>query len=162
MVPVRPSRRTVLAVPPTCSVAPGLAMPFFGYNRPDATKLAKIHDLKTGEVMHRMGDVGYLDDRGRLWFCGRKSHRVVTRGVTLYTIPCEAVFNTHPKVLRSALVGVHRNGASDSQVPHLTTFLGFLGLTDVTFVYSEGHGLGPEAVAKAKAQADAEVEAALS
>jgi FMN-dependent NADH-azoreductase len=58
--------------------------------------------------------------------------------------------------------GVHRNGASDSQVPHLTTFLGFLGLTDVTFVYSEGHGLGPEAVAKAKAQADAEIEAALA
>ena len=58
--------------------------------------------------------------------------------------------------------GVHRDGASDSQVPHLTTFLGFLGLTDVTFVYSEGHGMGPEAVAKAKAQADADVEAALA
>ena len=58
--------------------------------------------------------------------------------------------------------GVHRNGASDSQVPYLTTFLGFLGLTDVSFVYSEGHGLGPEAVAKAKAQADADIEAALA
>jgi FMN-dependent NADH-azoreductase len=58
--------------------------------------------------------------------------------------------------------GIHRNGASDSQVPHLTTFLGFLGLTDVTYVYSEGHGLGPEAVAKAQAQADADVEAALA
>ena len=58
--------------------------------------------------------------------------------------------------------GVHRNGASDSQVPYLITFLGFLGLTDVSFVYSEGHGLGPEAVAKAKAQADADIEAALA
>ncbi|MFC0131790.1 FMN-dependent NADH-azoreductase [Massilia eurypsychrophila] len=58
--------------------------------------------------------------------------------------------------------GIHRNGASDSQVPHLTTFLGFLGLTDVTFVYSEGLGLGPEAVAKAQAQADADIEAALA
>ena len=58
--------------------------------------------------------------------------------------------------------GVHRNGASDSQVPYLTTFLGFLGLTDISFVYSEGHGLGPEAVAKAKAQADADIEAALA
>ena len=27
---------------------------------------------------HRMGDLGYLDEQGRLWFCGRKSHRVVT------------------------------------------------------------------------------------
>ena len=58
--------------------------------------------------------------------------------------------------------GVHKNGASDSQVPHLKTFLGFLGLTDVTFVYSEGHGLGPEAVAKAKAEADAQVNEAVA
>jgi acyl-coenzyme A synthetase/AMP-(fatty) acid ligase len=53
-----------------------------------------------------MGDLGYLDDRGRLWFCGRKSQRVVTPHGTLYTIPCEGVFNTHPHVLRSALVSV--------------------------------------------------------
>ncbi len=58
--------------------------------------------------------------------------------------------------------GIHRGGASDSQVPHVQTFLGFLGLTDVTFVYSEGHGMGPEAVAKARAQADADIEAALA
>lgn len=58
--------------------------------------------------------------------------------------------------------GMHRDGATDSQVPHLKIVLGFLGMTDVTFVYSEGHGLGPEAVAAAKAQADAEIEAALA
>ena len=58
--------------------------------------------------------------------------------------------------------GFHRGGANDSQVPHLSTFLGFLGLTDVTFVYSEGHGMGPEAIAKAQAQADADIEAALA
>ena len=40
-----------------------------------------------------------------MWFCGRKSHRVVTGDETYYTIPCEGVFNTHPKVYRSALVG---------------------------------------------------------
>ena len=53
-----------------------------------------------------MGDVGYLDDRGRLWFCGRKAHRVTTPAGTLYTIPVEAVFNTHPAVYRTALVGI--------------------------------------------------------
>jgi acyl-coenzyme A synthetase/AMP-(fatty) acid ligase len=58
-----------------------------------------------------MGDVGYLDDRGRLWFCGRKAHRVTTADGTLYTIPCEAVFNTHPAVYRTALVGVGPVGA---------------------------------------------------
>ena len=55
--------------------------------------------------------------------------------------------------------GVHRDGATDTQVPHLRTMLGFLGITDVSFVYSEGHGMGPEAVAKAQAESNAEVEA---
>ncbi len=59
-----------------------------------------------------MGDVGYLDDRGRIWFCGRKSHRVVLPDETLFTIPCEAIFNTHPDVFRSALVGVNRDGGT--------------------------------------------------
>ena len=61
---------------------------------------------------HRMGDLGYRDDRGRIWFCGRKSHRVVTATGTLFTIPCEAVFNTHPAVFRTALVGVGQRGAA--------------------------------------------------
>src|SRR5262249_31795156 len=34
-------------------------------------------------------------------------HRVVTKSTTLFTIPCEAVFNTHPAVFRTALVGVN-------------------------------------------------------
>jgi olefin beta-lactone synthetase len=81
------------------------------FNRPEATELAKIRDLQTGQWWHRMGDVGYLDSEGRLWFCGRKSQRVVTARGTLFTIPCEAVFNTHPYVHRSALVGVAADGA---------------------------------------------------
>lgn len=82
------------------------------YNRPNATKLAKIRDPKTGEVLHRMGDVGYLDDRGRLWFCGRKSHRVVTPHGTLFTDTVEPIFNTVAGVRRTALVGVTRNGVT--------------------------------------------------
>jgi acyl-coenzyme A synthetase/AMP-(fatty) acid ligase len=53
-----------------------------------------------------MGDLGWMDDQGRIWFCGRKSHRVITAAGTLFTIPCEAIFNTHPAVFRSALVGI--------------------------------------------------------
>ena len=79
------------------------------FNRPQATELAKILDPATGTIWHRMGDVGYLDSLGRLWFCGRKSQRVVTLRGTLFTIPCEAVYNIHPFVYRSALVGVPMN-----------------------------------------------------
>ena len=75
------------------------------FNREAATELAKISVPGSAEFYHRMGDLGYIDDEGRLWFCGRKSHRVVTRNETHYTIPCEGVFNAHPKVYRSALVG---------------------------------------------------------
>ena len=58
--------------------------------------------------------------------------------------------------------GFHKEGGNDTQTQHLKTFLGFLGMTDVTFVYSEGLGMGPEAVAIAQAKADAEIEAELA
>ena len=75
---------------------------YFGL--PEATARAKIKE--GDDIWHRMGDAGYLDDRGRVWFCGRKSHRVSTAAGVLFTIPCEAVFNQHPDVSRSALVGI--------------------------------------------------------
>ena len=74
------------------------------FRRPKETALAKIPD---GErFWHRMGDVGYLDERGRLWFCGRKAHVVETEQGPMYSVRCEAIFNAHPHVHRSALVGV--------------------------------------------------------
>ena len=64
-----------------------------------------LHKVQDGErVWHRMGDVGYLDSRDRFWFCGRKAHRVTFENRTLFTVPCEAVFNAHPAIYRSALV----------------------------------------------------------
>lgn len=58
--------------------------------------------------------------------------------------------------------GFHKDGGNDVQAQHMKTFLGFIGLTDVTFIYSEGLGMGPEAVAKAQARADADVNAVLA
>ncbi len=82
------------------------------FERPDADALAKIKD---GDgIWHRMGDLGWRDSKDRIWFCGRKSHRVITDSGPLYTIPVEAVFNTHPAVHRSALVGI---GDPPSQKP---------------------------------------------
>jgi len=85
------------------------------FNRPDADRLAKIAD-PGGGFFHRMGDLGGMDDQGRVWFCGRKAHRVLTPEETLFTIPCEAVFNTHPDVFRTALVGI---GIPGEQLPVL-------------------------------------------
>ncbi len=65
---------------------------------------------------HRMGDVGYFDEAERFWYCGRKSHRVETKNGPLFTECVEAVFNTHPAVRRSALVGI---GKKANQTPVL-------------------------------------------
>jgi acyl-coenzyme A synthetase/AMP-(fatty) acid ligase len=80
------------------------------YNLPDRTRLAKINDPRDGNIWHRMGDVGYLDEKGRLWMCGRKVHRVETAEGTFFSLPCEAIFNNHPQVDRSALVGIKIKG----------------------------------------------------
>jgi acyl-CoA synthetase (AMP-forming)/AMP-acid ligase II len=76
---------------------------------------AEHHDragkIRDGDrVRHRMGDLGWLDESGRLWFCGRTKHRVETPDGPMYPVPCEAVFNTHEAVARSALVGVELDG----------------------------------------------------
>lgn len=88
------------------------------FNRDGMTRLAKIRERTAqGErIVHRMGDVGYLDEQGRLWFCGRKGHRVETASGPLYTEQVEPVFNTHAKVRRTALVGT---GAQGQQRPLL-------------------------------------------
>ncbi len=78
------------------------------YARPEQTALAKIRD--GNQTVHRMGDVGFFDSLGRLWMCGRKSHRVVTSERTHFTVPIEEILNQHPQVRRTALVGVGERG----------------------------------------------------
>jgi acyl-CoA synthetase (AMP-forming)/AMP-acid ligase II len=73
------------------------------FNREQATALAKIR--QGDHFWHRMGDLGYFDAEGHLWFCGRKTHRVQLADKVLYSVQCESVFNQHPKVHRTALVG---------------------------------------------------------
>jgi olefin beta-lactone synthetase len=88
---------------------PVVTAEYFG--RPQATALAKMRDGR-GRLWHRMGDVGYFDEQGRLWYCGRKSHRVVTPAGTLFTEQVEPVFNSVPGVFRTALVGVEYKGVT--------------------------------------------------
>lgn len=85
-------------------------------NNEKETKLSKIADKEHNRFWHRMGDTGYLDDEGRLWFCGRRAHRVITEIGTLFSIPVEAIINEHPEVYRTALVGF---GSSNKQTPVL-------------------------------------------
>ena len=87
------------------------------FNQPEATRLAKIPDVasptspgdgqrRRGTFWHRIGDVGRIDEDGLLWFCGRKAHVVEADGVRMFSVCCEAIFNEHPRIYRTALVGI--------------------------------------------------------
>lgn len=76
---------------------------------PEKTALAKIYD-KNDEFWHRMGDMGYIDNENRLWFLGRVAHKVITSKGLMTPISVEAIFNRHPDVKRSALVGIGKKG----------------------------------------------------
>jgi FMN-dependent NADH-azoreductase len=58
--------------------------------------------------------------------------------------------------------GLYRNTPADTQVPYLKTFLGFIGLTDVQFIYAEGLAMGAEAEQKAIASARSQIEEAFA
>lgn len=75
------------------------------YDRlPSADAGSKIADGESH--WHRMGDMGWIDQDGRIWFCGRKVERVLSSSGPMYTDCCEAIFNAHPDVFRSALIDI--------------------------------------------------------
>jgi acyl-CoA synthetase (AMP-forming)/AMP-acid ligase II len=104
------------------------------FNMPEQTRAAKIYEAAGSDphassqssiVWHRMGDMGYLDEKGRLWFCGRKAHRVLAKnGKVHYSVCAEAIFEeaiaralpAQSPPPRAALVGVGRPG---EQTPYL-------------------------------------------
>ncbi|KAE9540114.1 FMN-dependent NADH-azoreductase [Ursidibacter maritimus] len=54
--------------------------------------------------------------------------------------------------------GLHKDKSTDLVKVYVQTFLGFIGITDVEFVYAEALGFGPEAVEKAQQSAKAELD----
>jgi acyl-CoA synthetase (AMP-forming)/AMP-acid ligase II len=103
---------------------------------PEATALAKISTKGAGPfaTWHRMGDCGYFDAQGLLWFCGRKAERVETPEGTLYTEPCERVFRRHPRAARCALIGLGRRG---KQQPAIVVETGIRNSTEARALAEE-------------------------
>ena len=108
-------------------------------DRPAATAAAKLD--WGGRTAHRMGDLASEDEQGRLWFAGRKAHVVHTAVGPMHSVPCEEVFNLHPAVRRTALVGVGPSGRAEPVLcvqlegaiapsPELTAQLLALGAAD--------------------------------
>ncbi|KDN29850.1 FMN-dependent NADH-azoreductase [Vibrio fortis] len=53
--------------------------------------------------------------------------------------------------------GVHKDAATDSVTPYLRTVLGFVGITDVEFVYAEALNMGEDAAAKGISEAQSKL-----
>jgi acyl-CoA synthetase (AMP-forming)/AMP-acid ligase II len=87
-----------------------------GYFRKDAeTRSAKIFETHSDglrTLWHRMGDAGYFDEKGRLWFCGRLKHIVKHNDCDYYPVCVEGIFNAEPDIWRTALVGFRTNSGS--------------------------------------------------
>jgi acyl-CoA synthetase (AMP-forming)/AMP-acid ligase II len=85
----------------------------------DATAAAKIA-AEDGSCWHRMGDTGFFDREGRLWFTGRKVESVEMAEGVLFTEPVEQVFRVDEAVARCALIGL---GERPRQTPALAVQL---------------------------------------
>ena len=70
----------------------------------------------------------------------------------------EGLLKGKKAVVLAAFGGFHQNQPTDLVTSYMKAILGFVGITDVQFVYMEGIGFGPEAVEKAQAQAKAEID----
>jgi len=81
------------------------------HQMPVQTSRAKIRD-ENGQMWHRMGDVGFVDREGYIWFLGRKDHVVKIKGERLYPA-FESIFNEHPLIKKTALIAVQR----ESHIP---------------------------------------------
>lgn len=71
----------------------------------------------------------------------------------------EGLVGDKPVVVFAARGGRYQGTELDTQTPLLRTFLGFLGMTDVRFVYAEGLASGEEAAGRALEAARTEADA---
>jgi len=58
--------------------------------------------------------------------------------------------------------GIYKNTPNDTQMSYLKNFFGFLGMTDISFIYAEGLAMGPDAEAAALSSAAQQIEEAVA
>ncbi len=61
----------------------------------------------TEDGFFRSGDLGYLDNKGRLFIVDRLKEMMIVSGFNVYPNEVEKVLNQHPEVIESACVGMN-------------------------------------------------------
>jgi acyl-CoA synthetase (AMP-forming)/AMP-acid ligase II len=69
-----------------------------------------------------MGDLGYVNSAGALYYCGRKSHSIYTAERAYHSVPVESIFDKLSMVRRSALVGIRGGKEPALEVEPLPEF----------------------------------------
>jgi olefin beta-lactone synthetase len=80
------------------------------YRNPEADAAIKV-PTTGGKTWHRLGDMGYLDEAGRVYLVGRIHDAVEINGTEIHPLAVEPVVDALPFVARSGIVGVDEAGA---------------------------------------------------
>ncbi|MBM3244326.1 MAG: AMP-binding protein [Candidatus Omnitrophica bacterium] len=75
------------------------------YNNLEAFKATKIKE-STGRIWHRTGDVGILDEQGRLWLVGRVHNTIVRENEYLFPVHAEILLKRLDFVRQAAFLGI--------------------------------------------------------
>ena len=93
-----------------------------------------------------------------------KAHDVIVIAAPMYNFNIstekgpEGLVTGKKAIVITSRGGIHKDGPTDLVTPYLSTFLGFIGITDVKFVFAEGIAYGPEMAAKAQSDAKAAID----
>lgn len=75
------------------------------YNNIEAFKSTKIKEVN-GQIWHRTGDVGVLDERGALWLVGRVHNTIVRANEYLFPVHAEILLKRLDFVRQAAFLGI--------------------------------------------------------
>lgn len=102
-----------------------IGVPMYNFGIPSTLKAYIDHIARAGITFR------YTSDGAEGLVKGKKAYIVAARG------------------------GAYSGTPADTQTAYLRNFLGFIGITDVTFIYAEGLNMGDEAKARGESQAQA-------
>ncbi|WP_367986996.1 AMP-binding protein [Vibrio sp. NTOU-M3] len=74
------------------------------FRRPDLTKLTKVQIPESPVIWHKMGDLGYVDDNGVVWFMTRKKYAITTKNGYFCPDAIEQFINLHSGISSCAVI----------------------------------------------------------
>lgn len=74
------------------------------FKRPALNKEIKLREVGSNKLWHKMGDVGYIDEFGMVWFLCRKKYVYSTKTGNIYPDQLEQFYNHHLDIYESSVI----------------------------------------------------------